>query len=64
MEQEVKDTSPSNPSKMEEIGLGHDLRPISIKEEVAQQEKKLISVSSAYLRNQCFERFKLMKRIW
>ena len=39
MEQEVKDTSPSKPSKMEEIGLGHDLRPISIKEEVAQQEK-------------------------
>ena len=38
MEQEVKDTIPSKTSKMEEISLCHDLRPINIEQEVAQQE--------------------------
>merc|ERR1719370_779976 len=44
MEPEVKEPSPLKPSKMEETlvpkySLGHSLHPISVDEEVAQQEK-------------------------
>merc|ERR1719318_1021736 len=47
LEPEVKELSPSKPSKMEEtlvprVSLGHNLHPISVDEEVVQQEKNFL----------------------
>merc|ERR1719282_718302 len=47
MEPELKEPSPLKPSKMEEtlvprVSLGHSLHPISVDDEVAQQEKNFL----------------------